>query len=57
LVFLGNGAIGLYVGSADFSFSSDLDVDGCELDNDDGSAETGFWWVDSGGLDTWGLKI
>jgi len=45
------------VGSADFSFSSDLDVDGCELDNDDGSAETGFWWVDSGGLDTWGLKI
>jgi len=34
------------VGSAYFSFSSDLDVDGCELDDDDGSDETGFCWVD-----------
>ena len=44
------------MGSADFSFSSDLDVDGCELDND-GSDETSFCWVDSGGLDTWELKM
>ena len=44
------------MGSADLSFSSDLDVDGCELDDDDGSDETGFCWVDSGGLDTWGLE-
>ena len=52
---LGNGAIGLCVCSADFYFSSDLDVDGCELD-DDGSFETGFCWVDNGGLDTGKLK-
>ena len=33
-----------------------LDVDGCELDDDDGSDEIGFCWVDIGGLDTWELK-
>ena len=42
-------------GLTDFSFSSDLDVDDCEHD-DDRSDETGFCWVDNGGLYTWGLK-
>jgi len=28
----------------------------CELVDDDGSDETGFCWVDIGGLDTWGLE-
>ena len=43
---LENGAIGLCVCSADFSFSLDLNVVGCELDVDDGSDETGFcWWT------------
>jgi len=53
---LGNCTIGLYVCSADFSFSSDLEVDGCELDDEDGSFETGFGCVDTGGLDTGRLK-
>ena len=38
---LGNGTIGLYVCSADLSFSSDFEVDGCEFDDEDGSFETG----------------
>ena len=47
---LGNGTIGLYVCSADLSFSSDFEVDGYELDDEDGSFETGC--AVTGGLDT-----
>ena len=49
---LGNGTIGLYVSSANFSFSSDFEVDSCELDDGDGLFETGFGCADIGGLDT-----
>ena len=34
---LGNEAVGFYVCSADFFFSSDLKEDGCELDDEDTS--------------------
>ena len=54
---LGNGTIDLYVCSANFSFSLDLEVDGCELDDEDGSFETSFGCTDIGGLDTGRLKI
>jgi len=37
---LGNGTIGLRVCSAILSFSLDLKVDGCELDDEDGSFGT-----------------
>ena len=53
---LGNDAIGLYVCSADFSFSSDFEVDGCELDDEYRSFEIGFGCADIGGLDTGRLK-
>ena len=52
-----NGVIGLYVCSADFSFSSDLEVDGCELDDEDRSFETGFGCADIGGLELDNLVI
>ena len=48
---LGNGTIGLYVCSTDLSIPSDFEVDSCELDDEDGSFETGFGCVDIGGLD------
>ena len=43
---IGNGAIGFCMDSADFSFSSDLDMDGYEFDDDDGLDGTSFCWVD-----------
>jgi len=49
---LGYGTIGLYVCSADLSFSSDFEVDGCELDDEDGLFETGFGCADIGIFDT-----
>ena len=53
---LGNSTLGLYVCSANFSFSLDFEVDGCELDDEDGSFEIGFDCADIGGLDTERLK-
>ena len=32
-----------------FFFSSDVEVDGCKLDDEDGSFETGFGCADIGG--------
>ena len=48
---LGIGIIGLYVCSTDLSFSLDFEVDGYELDDEDGSFETGFDCADIDGLD------
>ena len=47
---LGNGTIALWVCSAILSFSLDLKVDGCELEDEDGSF--GTCGVVTGGLDT-----
>ena len=46
---LGNDTIGLYVCSVDLSFSSNFEVKDWELDDEDGSFETGYAVI--GGLD------
>ena len=46
----------MYVSSADLSFLSDFEVDGYELDDKDGSFETGFGCADIGGLDTGAIE-
>jgi len=53
---LENGTIGLKVCSADLSFSLDFEVDGCELDDEDGSFEAGCavtGGLDTGAFETW----
>ena len=52
---LGNGIIGLWICSSILFFSLDLEVNGCELEDEDGSFET--CGAVTGGLDTWLLEI